>query len=556
MSTTREPQISIIPLGGRGEIGNNMILIEDGEEILVLDAGIMFPEDDHFGVDLIMPDITYLLENRQRVVAIVISHGHEDHIGALPYVLRELNVPIYGTRLTLGLIQLKLKEFGLLETTKLIELSHREKKRIGSFEVEFIHVNHSIPDSAAMAIRTRAGTILYTGDYKFDHTPIDGKPTDFQRLGQIGSEGVLALLGDSTNAEREGTTLSERVVSQTIEETFELVTGRIIISTFSTNIHRVQQIFHAAWRTGRKVALAGRSMTNVITVASQLGYLNIPDGTLVDLRTINSLKPNEVVLLMTGSQGEPEAALTRISRGDHRQIEILPGDTVVLSSMPIPGNERSIGETINQLYRLGATVLYDGMIDAHASGHACQEEIKMMINIIRPKFLMPVHGEYRHLYHHAQLAKQVGIPEENVFITENGIRLNLTANRCWIAGSVPSGEVMIDGLGVGDVGNIVLRDRRMLSENGVVIVSLTIDGKTARVLTGPDIVSRGFVYIKESRELLDEAKERALRSVKELEARNITDWSTIKKAVIDSIDDYLYQKTRRKPVILPIVMEV
>lgn len=556
MSTTREPQISIIPLGGRGEIGNNMILIEDDENILVLDAGIMFPEDDHFGVDLIMPDITYLVENKSKVVGIVISHGHEDHIGALPYVLRELNVPIYGTRLTLGLIQLKLKEFGLLETTKLIELSHRERKKIGTFEVEFVHVNHSIPDSAAMAIRTKAGMVVYTGDYKFDHTPIDGKPTDFQRLGQLGAEGVLILLGDSTNAEREGTTLSERVVSQTIEDTFELTNSRIIISTFSTNIHRVQQIFNAAWRTGRKVALAGRSMTNVITVASQLGYLHIPDGTLIELRGINSMKPHEVVLLMTGSQGEPEAALTRISRGDHRQIEILPGDTVVLSSMPIPGNERSIGETINQLYRLGATVLYDGMIDAHASGHACQEEIKLMINILRPKFLVPVHGEYRHLYHHSQLAMQVGIPEENIFITDNGTRLNLTSDRCWIAGSVPAGEIMIDGLGVGDVGNIVLRDRRMLSENGVVIVSLTIDGKTAKVLTGPDIVSRGFVYIKESKELLDEAKERALRSVKELEARNITDWSTIKKAVIDSIDDYLYQKTRRKPVILPIVMEV
>lgn len=556
MSNTREPQISIIPLGGRGEIGNNMILIEDDEKILVLDAGIMFPEDDHFGVDLIMPDITYLVENKDRIAGIVISHGHEDHIGALPYVLREINVPIYGTRLTLGLIQLKLKEFGLLETTKLIEISHRERRKIGSFEVEFIHVNHSIPDSAAMAIRTKAGTIVYTGDYKFDQTPIDGRTTDFQRLGQIGSEGVLALLGDSTNAEREGTTLSERVVSQTIEETFELINGRIIISTFSTNIHRVQQIFHAAWRTGRKVALAGRSMTNVITVASQLGYLHIPDGTLVEVRAINSMKPHEIVLLMTGSQGEPEAALTRISRGDHRQIEILPGDTVVLSSMPIPGNERSIGETINQLYRLGANVLYDGMIDAHASGHACQEEIKMMINILKPRFLIPVHGEYRHLYHHSQLAIQVGIPEENVFITDNGTRLNMTSNRCWIAGNVPSGEVMIDGLGVGDVGNIVLRDRRMLSENGVVIVSLTIDGKTAKVLAGPDIVSRGFVYIKESKVLLDEAKDRALRSVKELEARNITDWSTIKKAVIDSIDDYLYQKTRRKPVILPIVMEV
>lgn len=552
----KEPQISIIPLGGRGEIGNNMIVLEDDENIIVLDCGIMFPEDDHFGVDLIMPDISYLVEHKSKIAAFVISHGHEDHIGAIPYVLRQVNAPIYGTRLTLGLIQLKLKEFNLLESTKLVELDHGEKKKIGTFEVEFIHVNHSIPDSSAMAIKTKAGTIIYTGDYKFDHTPIDGKITDFQRLGHYGTEGVLALLGDSTNAEREGTTLSERVVSRTIEETFELINGRIIISTFSTNIHRVQQIFNASWRTGRKVALSGRSMTNIITLAAQLGYLTIPEGTLVDLRTINSLKPNQVVLLMTGSQGEPEAALTRIARGDHRQIEIFPGDTVVLSSMPIPGNERSIGETINQLYRLGAEVLYDGMIDAHASGHACQEEIKLMINIVKPKFLIPVHGEYRHLHHHAQLAAQVGIPEENIFITDNGTRLSLTKDRCWVAGTVPSGEIMIDGLGVGDVGNIVLRDRRMLSENGVVIISLVIDGKSARVLAGPDIVSRGFVYIKESKELIDEAKDRALKSLRELEARNITDWSTIKKAVIDAIDDYLYQKTRRKPVILPIIMEI
>lgn len=556
MTIAQNAQVSIIPLGGRGEIGDNMILIEDDENILVLDAGIMFPEDDHFGVDLVMPDITYLVEKKEKIAGIFISHGHEDHIGALPYVLRDVKAPIYGTRFTLGLIQLKLKEFGLAECTPMYEIAPGEKRTVGSFQVEFIHVTHSIPDSVAMAITSKAGLILYTGDYKFDHTPIDEKPSDLQRLGQLGAEGVLALLGDSTNAEREGTTLSERVVSRTIEETFELINGRIIISTFSTNIHRVQQIFYAAWKTGRKVAIAGRSMTNVITLASQLGYLNIPDGTLVEVRQIHSLEPHKVVLLMTGSQGEPDAALTRISRGDHRQIEILPGDTVVLSSMPIPGNERSIGETINQLYRLGADVLYDGMIDAHASGHACQEEIKTMLNLTRPKFLIPVHGEYRHLYHHKQLAKQVGLEENNVFITENGVRLNVTPERCWVAGTVPSGEIMIDGLGVGDVGNIVLRDRKMLSENGVVIASLTIDGKTGKVLTGPDIVSRGFVYIKESKELIDEAKSLASKALKDLESRNVTDWSTIKKAVTDVLDDFLYQKTRRKPVILPIVMEI
>lgn len=551
-----EPQISIIPLGGKGEVGDNMIAIEDDESIIILDSGIMFPEDNHFGVDLVMPDITYLVDNKEKIKGIFISHGHEDHIGAIPYVLREIKAPIYGTRLTLGLIQLKLKEFGLLKETKLIEVATGEQVKAGTFEIEFININHSIPDSVAMAIRTKVGTIIYTGDYKFDHTPIDGRFTDFQRLGQLGSEGVLALLGDSTNAEREGTTLSESVVNKTIEEAFKLINGRIIVSTFSSNIHRVQQVFDAAYKTNRKVAITGRSMINVIGIASQLGYLNIPEGILVDIRNTKSLPPHQVALLMTGSQGEPMAALTRISRGDHRQIEIVPGDTVLLSSMPIPGNERSIGQTINQLLRQGAEVLYDGMIDAHASGHACQEEIKMMINILRPKFLVPVHGEYRMLYHHKQLGIQVGIPEQNIFVTDNGVRLNLTKERCWVAGSVPSGEILIDGLGVGDVGNIVLRDRRLLSENGVVIVSLTIDGKTAKCIAGPDIVSRGFVYIKESKELLDEAKNLATKALKELEEKNITDWSTIKKAVIDSIDNYLYQKTRRKPVILPIVMEV
>lgn len=556
MSANKNSQISIIALGGRGEIGDNMILIEDDQQIIVLDSGIMFPEDDHFGIDLVMPDITYLLENKEKVKAIFISHGHEDHIGAIPYVLQELNIPIYATRLTLGLIQIKLKEFGLKSDTQLIELSAGERVQVGTFDIEFVHINHSIPDSVAMAIRTPAGLIFYTGDYKIDHTPIDGRPTDLQRLGEIGAEKVLALLGDSTNAEREGVTLSESVVSGTIEETFKLVNSRIIISTFSSNIHRIQQVFQAAWKTDRKVAVTGRSMINVITLAAQLGYLKIPKDVMVDLRKVHSLPPHKVVLLMTGSQGEPTAALTRISRGDHRQIEILPGDTVVLSSMPIPGNERSIGQTINQLIRLGAEVFYDGMIDAHASGHACQEELKLMLNIIKPKFLIPIHGEYRHLYHHAKLGKQVGIPEENIFIVDNGVRLNLTKDRCWEAGTVPAGNVLIDGLGIGDVGNIVLRDRKMLSENGIVIISLTIKRKTAKIVAGPSILSRGFVYIKESKELIEEAERLAREALKDLEEKGITEWATIKKVAIEAIDNYFYQKTKRNPVILPIIMEV
>lgn len=556
MSANQNSQISIIALGGRGEIGDNMILIEDDQQIIVLDSGIMFPEDDHYGIDLVMPDITYLLENKEKVKAIFISHGHEDHIGAIPYVLQELNIPIYATRLTLGLIQIKLKEFGLKSDTHLIELSAGESVQVGNFDIEFVHINHSIPDSVAMAIRTPAGLIFYTGDYKIDHTPIDGRPTDLQRLGEIGAEKVLALLGDSTNAEREGVTLSESVVSGTIEETFKLVNSRIIISTFSSNIHRIQQVFQAAWKTGRKVAVTGRSMINVITLAAQLGYLKIPEDVMVDLRKVHNLPPHKVVLLMTGSQGEPTAALTRISRGDHRQIEILPGDTVVLSSMPIPGNERSIGQTINQLIRLGAEVFYDGMIDAHASGHACQEELKLMLNIIKPKFLIPIHGEYRHLYHHAKLGKQVGIPEENIFIVDNGVRLNLTKERCWEAGTVPAGNVLIDGLGIGDVGNIVLRDRKMLSENGIVIISLTIKRKTAKIVAGPSILSRGFVYIKESKELIEEAERLAREALKDLEEKGITEWATIKKVAIEAIDNYFYQKTKRNPVILPIIMEV
>ncbi|MCK4259471.1 MAG: ribonuclease J [Halanaerobiales bacterium] len=556
MSISKEPQISIIPLGGRGEIGNNMIVIEDDDHIIILDSGIMFPEEEHYGVDLIIPDIRYLLEKKDKIKAIIISHGHEDHIGAIPYVLRQINIPIYGTCLTLGLIKLKLKEFGLLEDAQLQELNAGEKTQIGNFEIEFIHINHSIPDSVVMAIRTKVGTIVYTGDYKFDHTPVSGKPADLQRLGEIGSKGVLVLLSDSTNSEREGTTLSERVVCHAIEESFKLINSRIIISTFSTNIDRIQHIFQAAWKTGRKVAITGRSMVNVIEIASQLGKLNIPDETLIDLRKINSLLPNQVVLLMTGSQGEPMAALTRIARGDHRQISIMPGDTVILSSMPIPGNERSIGQTINQLYKQGAEVLYDGMIDAHASGHACQEEIKLMLNLIRPQFLIPVHGEYRHLYHQSKLAKQVGIDEKNIFITDNGVRVNLTSDRCWINGKVPSGEVMIDGLGVGDVGDIVLRDRRMLSQNGIVIVSLTINGKTGKVVAGPSILSRGFVFVKESKELIVKAEHLAREALKELESNNVTDWSTIKKVVTDSIDNYFYQKTKRKPIILPIIMEI
>jgi ribonuclease J len=553
----RNAEISIIPLGGRGEIGNNMILIEYNDEILILDCGIMFPTEDMLGIDLVMPDISYLIENKDRIKAMLISHGHEDHIGAIPYFLREIsNIPIYGTRLTLGMIKKKLEEHHLMGSTELRQISAGQEISLDPFKIKFVKVNHSIPDAVAMGIKTPSGTILYTGDFKFDQTPINEQPTDFNGLTQLGEEGVLALLSDSTNAEQKGYSVSERVVNDTINSIFEKADGRIIVATFSSHLDRLQQIINAAYETDRKIAISGRSMIANTKIAKDLGYLNFPDDMLLEIRKINNLPDHKIVYLMTGSQGETMASLTRIARGDHRQINLHKGDTVLLSATPIPGNERSVGETINQLFEKGAKVIYGRELDVHVSGHAYQEELKMMLNMTKPKYFIPVHGEYRHLYHHSLLAKDVGIPEDNIFIAKNGSRLKVSEKNAYFASPVLTGKILIDGSGIGDVGNIVLRDRRILSEHGIIIVVITIESGTGKVLAGPDIISRGFVYMKESQELIEEAKNRLNIVLKECQEKNITDWSKLKTKLKDPLRDFIYNETRRNPMIMPIIMEV
>ncbi|TDX51275.1 ribonuclease J [Orenia marismortui] len=553
----KKPELSIIPLGGRGEIGNNMMLIEYNNEILILDCGIMFPTEDMLGIDLVMPDISYLIKNKDRIKAMLISHGHEDHIGAIPYFLREIsNIPIYGTKLTIGMIKKKLEENRLLKEAKLREISAGEEISLNPFQIKFVKVNHSIPDAVAMGIKTPSGTIVYTGDFKFDQTPINEEPTDFNGLTKLGEEGVLALLSDSTNAEHKGYSISERVVEENINGIFEKAKGRIIVATFSSHLDRLQQIINAAYKTGRKIAISGRSMIANTKIAKELGYLNFPDDMLVEIRKANNLSDHKIVYMMTGSQGETMASLTRIARGDHRQINLHKGDTVLLSATPIPGNERSVGETINKLFEKGAKVIYGRELDVHVSGHAYQEELKMMINMIKPKYFVPVHGEYRHLYHHSILAQEVGIPEENIFIAKNGSRLNVSEDKAYFASSISTGKVLIDGTGIGDVGNIVLRDRRILSEHGIIIVVVTIESKTGRVLAGPDIISRGFVYMKESQELIEEAKSRLTKALDECQEKNITDWSTLKTKIKDPLRDFIYNETRRNPMIMPIIMEV
>ncbi len=554
---SKNNEISIIPLGGRGEIGNNMILIEYNDEILILDCGIMFPTDDMLGIDLVMPDISYLIKNKDKIKAILISHGHEDHIGAIPYFLREISdVPIYGTELTIGMIKKKLKENYLLKETELREIAAGQTISLDPFKVEFVKINHSIPGAVAMGIKTSAGQIVYTGDFKFDQTPINDDPTDFNSLSRLGSEGVLALLSDSTNAEYRGYSVSERVVGETINNIFQKTQGRIIVATFSSHLDRLQQIINAAYNTNRKIAISGRSMIENTRIAKNLGYLNFPDDMLMEIRNLNNLPSHKAVYLMTGSQGETMASLTRIARGDHRQINLHKGDTVLLSATPIPGNEKSVGETINQLFERGAKVIYGKKLDVHASGHAYQEELKIMLNMIKPEYFIPVHGEYRHLYHHSLLAKEVGIPEDNIFIAKNGSRLYLSKDKGYFGNSVPTGKVLIDGSGIGDVGNIVLRDRRILSEHGIIIVVVTIAEKTGKILAGPDIISRGFVYMKESQELINTAKNKLTAVLKECQENNITDWSTLKSKIKNPLRDFIYNKTRRNPMIMPIIMEI
>ncbi|WP_436663486.1 ribonuclease J [Alicyclobacillus acidoterrestris] len=545
-------RLSIVPLGGVGEIGKNMTLYWYGNDMIVVDAGLKFPEEDMLGIDIVIPDITFLVENREKIRGIFLTHGHEDHIGGLPYILRELNVPVYGTRLTLGLVENKLREHGLLDTAKLNVMDGRSNIQAGVFQVSLFYVNHSIPDTTGFAIETPEGLVVHTGDFKFDQTPVDGRQADIHKLAAFGARGVLALVGDSTNAERPGYTPSELTVGEKINEIVANATGRVIMSTFASNIHRLQLMIRAAEQHGRKVAVVGRSMVNNIQTSLQLGYLEALPETIIDADDVNRIDPEKLVILSTGSQGEPMSALTRMARAAHRKIEIMPGDTVVLASSPIPGNEKYVARTIDQLFRAGANVIYRGV---HASGHGSQEELKWMLSLVKPKFFLPVHGEFRMQRTHANLAMEVGVEGENIFITELGDVVEFENGRARLGGKVPAGTVMIDGLGVGDVGNIVLRDRKLLSQDGILVVVVTLSKATGHILSGPDIISRGFVYVRESEALLDEANKLVESTLIKLVTDNVSEWSSLKTAVRDSLGRYLFEQTRRRPMILPIIME-
>ncbi|MGI6684801.1 MAG: ribonuclease J [Bacillota bacterium] len=550
----RSAKVSLIPLGGLGEIGKNMTAIRYGEDIIVIDAGMMFPEDELLGVDIVIPDITFLLENKDQVKAIFLTHGHEDHIGALPYVLKELNVPVYGTRLTLGLLEGKLKEHRI--TADLNVVKPRDVLKLNHFKIEFIRVSHSIADAVAIAVHTPLGIILHTGDFKIDMTPVDGDPIDFHKFAALGEQGVLLMLSDSTNVERPGYTLSERSVGETLDETFRMAKSRIIMASFASNVHRVQQAIWAAAKYNRKVAIVGRSLANVVSIASEIGYLKIPRNTLIDIDEVSQVPGNRVVILTTGSQGEPMSGLTRMAQSEHKQIQIIPGDTIIISAVPIPGNEKSVARTIDHLFKLGADVIHESIAGIHVSGHASQEELKLMINLVKPKYFIPVHGEYRMLYKHARLAEQMGIPPENIFVGENGQVIDFTKKKGQISGRVPAGRILIDGLGVGDVGNVVLRDRKQLSQDGIFIITLTVDKASGTIVAGPDVVSRGFVYVKESEKLMEDAREKVKEVLAKADPEKIKDWTNLKSSIRDTLGRFLYEKTKRKPMIMPIISEM
>ena len=545
--------VKVIPLGGLEQIGMNITAIEYDDSIVVVDCGLSFPEEEMLGIDLIIPDVTYLKENIDKVKAFVITHGHEDHIGAIPYVLKEVNVPIYATRLTMGLIESKLKEHNMLREVKRKVVRYGQSVTLGDFRVEFIRTNHSIADAAALAIFSPAGILVHTGDFKVDYTPVNGEPIDLQRFAELGKKGVLALMCDSTNALRPGFTMSERTVGSTFDKIFNNnKNSRIIIATFASNVDRVQQIINAAVAYGRKVCVEGRSMVNIIDVAEDLGYLHIPDGTLIETEAMKNYTPEQIVLITTGSQGESMAALSRMAANLHRKVSIQPGDCVVFSSTPIPGNEKSVARVINELGMKGAKVIFQ---DTHVSGHACQEEIKLVYSLLKPKYAIPVHGEYRHLIAQKEVAMSLGYDKEDVIIAKSGDVIELSDEKAAIVGKVHTGAILVDGLGVGDVGNIVLRDRQNLAENGIIIVVLTLEKYTGQLVAGPDIVTRGFVYVREAEELLDEARAIVTDSVLRCLDKNITDWSKIKNIIKDDLSEYLWKKMKRNPVILPIIME-
>lgn len=555
MATKKRNKLKVIPLGGLEEIGKNMTAFEYGENIIVVDCGLAFPEDEMLGIDLVIPDVTYLEKNIEKVHGFVVTHGHEDHIGAFPYVLRRVNVPVYGTELTLALIENKLSEHEMNEKVDLKTVKAGQTIQLGPFKIEFIRSTHSIADSVALAIDTPVGMIFHTGDFKIDQTPIEGEPIDLSRIAELGRKGVLLLMSDSTNVERPGYTMSERTVGETFDSVFRSAKGRIIVASFASNIHRIQQIINSAVKYGRKVALVGRSMLNVVRTATKLGYLMFPEDTLIDIDRIKNLNPEQIVIITTGSQGEPMSALARIAASTHKKVEIMEGDLVIISASPIPGNEKFVYRVINDLFKKGADVIYDSLADVHVSGHAKQEELKLMHRLIKPKFFMPVHGEYRMLKKHANLAMSLGMKEENIFLMQNGKVLELTAKSAKVNGVVQSGSILVDGLGVGDVGDVVLRDRKILSEDGLIIVVAPLDSK-GMLAANLEIMSRGFVYVKESEELMEEVKGIATEALVKCVNKKGGNWSAIKNAIRDELSSFLYKKTMRRPMIIPIIVDV
>ena len=551
----KKPNLKIIPLGGIEEIGKNITVFEYDEDIIIVDCGIEFPTDDMLGIDMVIPDVTYLVRNQERIRGMVITHGHEDHIGSIPYVLNQINVPIYATKLTIELIKSKLEEHGMLRGTKLHEVRQGQTIKLGKFAVEFISSCHSIPDSVMLAIKTPVGTVLHTGDFKVDYTPIDGKKMDLRRIAELGNRGILALMSDSTNAERKGFTMSESSVGEVIDKLFINCTKRIVVATFASNVHRVQQIVDCAIRHKRKIAICGRSMQNMIESAIKIGYIKVEKDVFIDIDMIGNYTDDQLVIITTGSQGETMSALTRMASGNHKKVTITSNDLVIISANPIPGNEKSVSRVIDDLMKIGAEVVYSSLADVHVSGHACQEEQKLILSLTRPKYFIPIHGEYRQLIAHSETAKKLGMPADQIFITMNGRVLELNEEEAKFTTTVPSGKVLVDGLGVGDVGNIVLRDRQHLSQDGLIIIVLAMDSY-GEIVSGPDVISRGFVYVRESENLMEDVKNVIKEEIVKFGEKHITDWATIKSTLKDTLRDYIFQKTKRDPMILPIIMEV
>jgi ribonuclease J len=557
LSKNQRGKLHIFALGGLDEIGKNMYVVQYENDIVVIDAGLMFPEEDMLGIDIVIPDITYLIENKEKVRGIILTHGHEDHIGGLPYILRQLNVPIYATKLTMGLVEHKLREAHILNDTKRYIINNHSEIKLGStLKATFFNTNHSIPDSVGVCVETPEGNVVHTGDFKFDMTPVNEKVADIHKMAEIGRKGVLCLLSDSTNAERAGFTGSERTVGEGINEVFRKAKQRVIVATFASNIHRIQQVVDACQLYGRKLAVVGRSMVNVVNIASELGYLHIPSDLLIEPDEINRLPANRVAVISTGSQGESMSALTRMANASHRKVEILPGDTVIIAATPIPGNEKLIGRTVDQLFRIGADVVYSTTSHVHVSGHGSQEDLKLMLSLIKPKYFIPIHGEYRMLRAHAQLAESVGVRPENIFICDNGDTVEISGGKARYGPKITTGKVLIDGLGVGDVGNIVLRDRKLLSQDGILVVVVTLSKANGAILSGPDIISRGFVYVRESEQLLDEANRIVSMTMEKCMKDQVSEWASLKTSIRDALSKFLFERTRRRPMILPIIMEV